>query len=385
MKTRNMVGLVVAIALLFAGAMASARMSPRKIYKTKGPGVVLIVASQQGSSSASAGTGSIIHKDGIVITNSHVIFDAKAKAPYPVIHVFLKPDKVTGNMNKDLTRHYSAEVLAYDNALDLALVKMKKAPPDLTVITIGDPDELGPGDETIAIGHPEQGGLWTITTGVIGAQFENFKGVPGKHVFQMDTSLNRGNSGGPLFDVRGYQVGVNTAIARKGQGGIAITGVNFEGATQYGLTAAQFYSTASYQQDNLDSLTLNENDLAGWDFSGNSLRDTSFDSSDLSGADFHASDLSSADLRETNLVGANLQGVLAPGASFTSADLTGVDLSNVDLTDASFSTAALSRLLTSSRRSRNIRLLLDRCFVATPSFCVRSALTSSPTNSPFVP
>ncbi len=227
MKTRNMVGLVVAIALLFAGAMASARMSPRKIYKTKGPGVVLIVASQQGSSSASAGTGSIIHKDGIVITNSHVIFDAKAKAPYPVIHVFLKPDKVTGNMNKDLTRHYSAEVLAYDNALDLALVKMKKAPPDLTVITIGDPDELGPGDETIAIGHPEQGGLWTITTGVIGAQFENFKGVPGKHVFQMDTSLNRGNSGGPLFDVRGYQVGVNTAIARKGQGGIAITGVNF--------------------------------------------------------------------------------------------------------------------------------------------------------------
>ena len=214
-------------AFAFTSSLAEARMSARQIYKTKAPGVVLIVASQEGSSSASAGTGSIISADGMVITNAHVIYDAKAKATYPVVHVFLKPDKLTGDMNKDLSRHHTGEVVAFDNALDLALVKIKKAPGDLTVMTLGDPGELGPGDETIAIGHPEQGGLWTITRGVIGAEFENFKGVPGKHVFQMDTSLNRGNSGGPLFDVRGYQVAVNTAIARKGAGGVAITGVNF--------------------------------------------------------------------------------------------------------------------------------------------------------------
>jgi len=226
-KVRILVGLAAGLCFLLAAVTSQARMSPRQIYKTKAPGVVLIVASPEGSSSASAGTGSIIDKNGTVITNCHVIFNESKKAPFEVVHVFLKPKRVTGNMNKDLKRHFNADVLAYDKGLDLALLKIKKPPADLTVITLGDPEELGPGDETIAIGHPEQGGLWTITTGVIGTQFEDFKGVPGKHVFQMETSLNRGNSGGPLFDVRGYQIGINTAIARKGEGGVAITGVNF--------------------------------------------------------------------------------------------------------------------------------------------------------------
>ena len=226
-KTRILIGLAAGMCFLLTTIVSHARMSPRQIYKTKAPGVVLIVASPEGSSSASAGTGSIIDKQGTVITNCHVIFNESKKAPFEVIHVFLKPKRVTGNMNKDLKRHFSAKVLAYDKGLDLALLKMKKPPADLTVISLGDPEELGPGDETIAIGHPEQGGLWTITTGVIGTQFEDFKGVPGKHVFQMETSLNRGNSGGPLFDIRGYQIGINTAIARKGEGGVAITGVNF--------------------------------------------------------------------------------------------------------------------------------------------------------------
>ncbi|MBW2699878.1 MAG: trypsin-like peptidase domain-containing protein [Deltaproteobacteria bacterium] len=215
------------LAIFSLSSMAEARMSPRQIYKSKADGVVLIVASKEGSSSASAGTGSVIRADGLVITNCHVIMDKTTKKPFPVIHIFRKPAKVTGNMNKDLKHHHGAKVLGYDEALDLALLQMKTPPAKLVVQTLGDPDELGPGDETIAIGHPESGGLWTITTGVIGTQFEDFKGVPGKHVFQMETSLNRGNSGGPLFDVRGYQVGVNTAIARKGQGGVAITGVNF--------------------------------------------------------------------------------------------------------------------------------------------------------------
>jgi serine protease Do len=226
-KTRILVGLAAGMCFLLVAVASQARMSPRQIYKSKAPGVVLIVASPEGSSSASAGTGSIINENGTIITNCHVIFNESKKAPFEVVHVFLKPKRVTGNMNKDLKRHFNAEVLAYDKGLDLALLKIKKPPADLTVITLGDPEELGPGDETIAIGHPEQGGLWTITTGVIGTQFEDFKGIPGKHVFQMETSLNRGNSGGPLFDVRGYQIGVNTAIARKGEGGVAITGVNF--------------------------------------------------------------------------------------------------------------------------------------------------------------
>jgi serine protease Do len=217
----------VAASVLFTASIASARLSPRDIYKNKAPAVVLIVASQEGSSSASAGTGSIIRADGTVITNCHVIFDESTKAPFPVVHVFMKPDRLTGEMDRDLSKHYTGKVLAFDRDLDLALLKIESAPAGLPVITLGDPEEVGPGDETVAIGHPEQGGLWTITTGVIGTEFTNFKGIPGKDVFQMETSLNRGNSGGPLFDIRGYQVGVNTAIARQGEGGIAITGVNF--------------------------------------------------------------------------------------------------------------------------------------------------------------
>ncbi len=217
--------LACAIALSFSSAQA--RVSPRDIYVEKGPAVVLIVASQEGSSSASAGTGSIVRDDGTIVTNCHVIFDEQTKKPFPVVHIFLKPDRVTGNMDKDLSRHFTAKVVAFDRELDLAMLRMENPPKNLPVITLGNPEEVGPGDETIAIGHPEQGGLWTITTGVIGAEFENFKGIPGKDVFQMETSLNRGNSGGPLFDVRGFQVGVNTAIARQGEGGIAITGVNF--------------------------------------------------------------------------------------------------------------------------------------------------------------
>ena len=139
-KTRILIGLAAGLCFLLATIAAQARMSPREIYKTKAPGVVLIVASPEGSSSASAGTGSIIDKNGTVITNCHVIFNESKKAPFEVVHIFLKPNRVTGNMNKDLSRHFNAEVLAYDKALDLALLKIKNPPAGLTVITLGDPE-----------------------------------------------------------------------------------------------------------------------------------------------------------------------------------------------------------------------------------------------------
>jgi serine protease Do len=79
----------------------------------------------------------------------------------------------------------------------------------------------------VAIGHPEQGGLWTLTTGVISAEVDNFNGVKGKHVFQTETGLNRGNSGGPLLDGGGQMIGVNTAIARVASDGLPITSISF--------------------------------------------------------------------------------------------------------------------------------------------------------------
>src|SRR5206468_6675576 len=80
---------------------------------------------------------------------------------------------------------------------------------------------------TAAIGHPEHGAKWSLTTGRIGGEWANFEGVTGKDVYQMETSVNRGNSGGPLLDGNGYMVGINTAIARRSEDGLAITGINF--------------------------------------------------------------------------------------------------------------------------------------------------------------
>jgi serine protease Do len=79
----------------------------------------------------------------------------------------------------------------------------------------------------VAIGHPEQGGLWTLTTGVISAEVDNFNGVKGKQVFQTETGSNRGNSGGPLLDGEGWMIGVNTAIARMASEGLQITSISF--------------------------------------------------------------------------------------------------------------------------------------------------------------
>ena len=79
----------------------------------------------------------------------------------------------------------------------------------------------------MAIGHPEQGGLWTLTQGIVSTVIANLGGVQGKNAYQTDASINRGNSGGPLIDSTGEQIGVNTSMARKAADGLTITSVNF--------------------------------------------------------------------------------------------------------------------------------------------------------------
>ena len=216
--------------LLFAIALCCAQAAgaytPKEIYQTIGPGVILILASDDGRA-GSGGTGSIIRADGLVITNAHVVINKETNQPYRRLSLFLKPDRVTGNMDKDLTRRVEAKLVAYDTALDMALLRMENPPAGLTVVSLGNPEAVAIGDPVVAIGHPETGGLWTLTTGTISAEIENFNGVKGKDIFQTETSLNRGNSGGPLLDGRGAMVGVNTMISRKAADGLTITSINF--------------------------------------------------------------------------------------------------------------------------------------------------------------
>ena len=197
-----------------------------EVYQQKSKAVVFIVGRSEGKAPM-VGAGSIISSSGIIVTNAHVVIDKSISRPFPNIKVYLKPDKVTGSQKKDLVTPYEASVKAFDIDLDIAIIKVENLPTDTGVMELAAPEEVKIGEEVIAIGHPEQGGFWTLTYGRISGIISNQKGIEGKDVYQTDTSVNRGNSGGPLLDKRGYMVGINTNIARLGAGNLPITGVNF--------------------------------------------------------------------------------------------------------------------------------------------------------------
>lgn len=217
---------ILVLAMLLAPVHAVA-MSPKEVYKSSGPAVVLILGSD-GGKKGSGGTGSIIHSSGYVITNAHVVIGPKGE-PLKRLYVYLKPPRLTGDNQKDLVNRYKATVVGFSPAakLDLALLKIEGAPKNLPTIAFADPKTVDIGDYVTAIGHPEQAGLWTLTTGTVSTLIANFTGVKGKHVFQTEASINRGNSGGPLLNDSGAMIGINTSISRQAADGVAITDVNF--------------------------------------------------------------------------------------------------------------------------------------------------------------
>jgi Do/DeqQ family serine protease len=153
----------------------------------------------------SLGSGVIIDKRGLVLTNFHVIKGA---------------DEITVRLSDK--REYRGKVLGVDPKTDLAVLRFE---PDheLRVAALGDSDALRVGEWAIAIGNPF--GLdQTVTVGVISATGRSDVGVATYENFiQTDASINPGNSGGPLINLKGQVVGINTAIVAAGQGiGFAI-------------------------------------------------------------------------------------------------------------------------------------------------------------------
>jgi len=218
---------MLAAGLLLAAPQAYADMSPKQIYQKDASAVVLIMAADS-SGRGELGSGSVIDKDGHVLTNAHVITNKGTDGTYGDIEVYFKPAHLTGNPQTDLVNPVRARVLASDHKLDLALLSLSRVPENLHVMPLGDSTAVGMGDPVVAIGHPEEGGLWTMTGGIVSTVMANLDGVDGKNVFQTDASINRGNSGGPLIDrAQGAMIGVNTAMARKAPDGLAITSVNF--------------------------------------------------------------------------------------------------------------------------------------------------------------
>jgi len=213
--------------MVWSTAASGKELSPREIYEQASPAVVMVMGYADGGRKGSGGTGSIIQSDGLVLTNAHVVIEERTGKPFARLSVFLKPLRVTGESKSDLSRMVRAKIVAYSQPLDLALLKLDSVTAPLPVVDVNESGLVRIGDRVVAIGHPEQGGLWTLTTGVISAEVDNFNGVKGKHVFQTETGLNRGNSGGPLLDGEGRMVGVNTAIARVASDGLPITSISF--------------------------------------------------------------------------------------------------------------------------------------------------------------
>jgi serine protease Do len=151
----------------------------------------------------SLGSGFIIDSAGLVVTNNHVIADA---------------DEVNVILNDGTT--LKAEVIGRDQKTDLALLKVTANKP-LKAVKFGDSDKLRLGEWVIAIGNPfSLGG--TVTAGIVSARNRDIQSGPYDNYIQTDAAINRGNSGGPLFNLNGEVIGVNTAIISPSGGSIGI-------------------------------------------------------------------------------------------------------------------------------------------------------------------
>jgi serine protease Do len=153
--------------------------------------------------SNSLGSGFVIDPSGIVVTNNHVIGDANE-----ISVVFSDGSKL------------NAEIIGKDPKIDLAVLRVKPDKP-LKAVKFGDSEKLRPGDWVLAIGNPfGLGG--SVTAGIVSARGRNIESGPYDNYIQTDASINKGNSGGPLFNMNGEVVGINTAILSPTGGSVGI-------------------------------------------------------------------------------------------------------------------------------------------------------------------
>lgn len=149
------------------------------------------------------GSGFIIDAEGIVVTNNHVVQDA---------------DEITVIL--DDGTEAEAELIGRDTRIDIAVLRID-VDRALPTVTWGPSDAVKVGDWAIAIGNP-LGLDGTVTAGIVSARGRDIRSGPYDDYIQVDAAINRGNSGGPLFDVTGRVIGVNTAIISPSGGNIGL-------------------------------------------------------------------------------------------------------------------------------------------------------------------
>jgi len=152
----------------------------------------------------SLGSGFIVSKEGYIITNAHVVEEA---------------DQINIHLGNEKT--YEAEVVGRDDKTDLALIKAKTWADFPEPVKLGNSNNLRVGDWVMAIGNPF-GMDHTVTAGIVSAKGRTIGAGPYDDFIQTDASINHSNSGGPLFNIQGEVVGINTLIHTTTGGNIGI-------------------------------------------------------------------------------------------------------------------------------------------------------------------
>ncbi|HUW53090.1 MAG TPA: DegQ family serine endoprotease [Rhodanobacter sp.] len=185
-----------------------------------------MLPSPQEQAHTSLGSGFIISRDGYILTNNHVVDGA---------------DSVTVRLQD--RRTFTAKVVGTDPKYDIALLKVNDGD-DLPTVTIGDSRSLKPGQWVLAIGSPF-GFDYTVTQGIVSAIGRNLgsSDQPYTSFIQTDVPINRGNSGGPLFNLQGQVVGINSQIYSNTGGYL---GVAFSIPIDVAMNAVQQLKTKGY-------------------------------------------------------------------------------------------------------------------------------------------
>lgn len=157
---------------------------------------------EQGPEGRGLGSGFVIEEDGYVVTNNHVVDNATS------VQVRMADE-----------REFDARVVGTDPQTDLALLKIDAE--DLPYLDLGDSDALRVGEDVIAVGNPfGLGG--TVTRGIVSALSRDINAGPYVDFIQTDAAINRGNSGGPLLNLEGEVIGVNSAIYSPNGGSVGV-------------------------------------------------------------------------------------------------------------------------------------------------------------------
>lgn len=169
------------------------------------------------SQSKATGTGVVITKDGYIVTNAHVIYDTQYGSGLA--------DSISVLMNDE--KSYDAEVIGYDTDCDLAVLKIDAD--NLTAAEFGDSDNLRLGESVIAIGNPLGFELMnTVTKGIVSGKNRRITiNDKSMNLIQTDAAINSGNSGGPLIDMNGKVIGINSSKMSSSYSATSIEGIGF--------------------------------------------------------------------------------------------------------------------------------------------------------------